>query len=172
MQPQNNVLYIDSSESISEDEEEEEISYDDEITIHRGHEFYLKIDDDSIYLGNTQIDVVRSDNDSFKVELLLSARGSGVKHAVDLAKKINYSFTQSDSLVNFSNFYSISRENQWRNQDVHVKVLVPFGKSVHLNKGASHIIYDIKNVSDTPDDLMIDHTWTMTQNGLVCETCR
>jgi hypothetical protein len=45
------------------------------------------------------------------------------------------------------------------------------GKSVTLLEGSEHIINNIENVTNTFDDDMVGHTWTMTERGLECLSC-
>jgi hypothetical protein len=60
---------------------------------------------------------------------------------------------------------------KYRGQHVKLILKVPVGKSVFLKQGSRHIIYDIKNVTNTYDGDMIGKTWTMTEDGLECKTC-
>jgi hypothetical protein len=100
-----------------------------------------------------------------------TARGENKKQAVARTKDMSYSFTQKDSLVEFSKYFQISTNDKWRAQQVEITVLVPKGKKVYIAKNMSNLIYDVDNVHDVLDRDMVGRRWIMTDAGLDCVDC-
>ncbi len=121
--------------------------------------------------NNAKLDIRRADGDEFKLVQIKSARGRTMKRANENASKIIYNMEQKDSLLRFSTHFPIPMDAKYRMQHVQLILYVPVGKSVHLNNDSQYIIYDIKNVTNTYDLDMINHTWTMTDRGLECKSC-
>ena len=48
---------------------------------------------------------------------------------------------------------------------------VPLGKAIHLNEKSRTILDDVPNVTNMYDGNMVNKTWLMTRNGLVCPAC-
>lgn len=132
---------------------------------------YIEITDDRIYLGSPLLDIVKSPDSEFKVVVTKESRGRNRKHAKENAKEIDYSFLQIGSIISFSPFYSLTRDNGYHFDQVRIKLMVPEGKAVDLTESSERIIYDIDNVTDTWDYNMIGKIWTMTEEGLECIGC-
>lgn len=163
IQPANNRLYLHVADDIFKDNGHH--------SKHSSHNFHLKINDDSAFFGNVKLDIEKSENDSFYLDMNFIARGESSKEAIELAKNINYGFAQGDSLINFNTYYSITNQ-KWRNQYVKMTLKVPEGKSVYLGEAMDQIIYDVRNTTNTLDYDMVDKTWVMTKQGLECGDCK
>lgn len=159
IQPLNNKLYLQVADDIFKEDRDRHGSG------HSSHDFHLKINDDSAYFGNVRLDIEKSANDSFLLEVNFAARGETGKEAIELAKNINYGFAQEDSLLKFNTYYSIVNQ-KWRNQHVKMTLKVPEGKSIYLGENMERIIYDVDNTTNTLDYDMVGKTWTMTKDGL------
>lgn len=128
-------------------------------------------DESRLIPENVSLDIQRSLSDKFELIQIKSARGATEKTAFENASKINYNLEQKDSLLKFSRYFPLPKGVRFRNQKVKLILKVPTGKSVHLNEGSRNLIYDVKNVTNTYDGDMINHTWTMTERGLECIGC-
>ena len=127
------------------------------------------VDNDSPSLvGLTRLDFVKSHNDSTWIEVIRSAKGAEKSSAAIRAKAIDYGISQRESLIVVNGYFPLAESEKLRNQKIRVIVHVGLGKTVYLNKSISPIIYDIKNVTDTYDNDMLGHYWTMTGDGLAC----
>lgn len=142
---------------------------------HWGHshdDLLIDFDEDNVYIGHAELDIVESNNDSIiSVEIIKYSRGESKKDAMIRAADVAYHYSQNDSSLSFSPYYSFPKENSWRVQRVKVIVYLPVGKSVHLGKDMDRIIYDVKNVTHTHDRKMPGKTWTMLEDGLTCVGC-
>lgn len=122
-------------------------------------------------LYNPTLNIARSQNGNFELEIKKSARGFDKKEASATARKIFYSIRQQDSLLTFSPSYSFMKADRWRKQDVELTLKVPEGKVIYLGKNTEHIIYDIQNTTNTIDEDMAGKYWQMTAGGLKCMRC-
>jgi hypothetical protein len=131
----------------------------------------ISSDSANINFGFPQLDIVRGESENFEVIIYGESRGSDRKEALHLARNIIYSITQSDSILEFSPYYSIPKDVKWRAQELHVEVRVPKGKMVFLHKSMKHIIYDVDNDTDTWDGDMVNRRWIMGDEQLRCVDC-
>lgn len=162
LQPVNQKLYLYTSDEMFKEENHK----------HRhGHHFQMKITDSTAYLGSIKLDIEKSETDSFYLVMDFIARGETSKEAIDLAKNINYGFSQEDSSLNFNTYFSIISQ-KWRNQHVDITLKVPEGKSVYLAENMEQIIFDVGNTTNTLDEEMVGKSWMMTNEGLSCIDCK
>ena len=132
----------------------------------------IKVDGENVIVGNPKLNVVENARDTiFEVVVYRSARGLTRKEAIANAENIVYTYTPKGNTVEFSPNLTFPKSDGYRNQMVYVEVRVPLGKSVHLDRNMSRIIYDIKNTTNTYDGKMVGKTWTMLSNGLTCLQC-
>lgn len=64
--------------------------------------------------------------------------------------------------------FTINNLNKWRNQRLSVKVYLPVGQKIFIDPSVQRLLDDIDNVSNTYDGDMVNHTWQMQTQGLVC----
>ena len=128
--------------------------------------FLFKQVEDTLYFGYPTLNIVKSENEYFRVEVTQTAYSGEYKQAIYRAEQIHYDYTLTDNALVFNPYYSVVNE-QWRNQRVYITIHVPVGKSIYMDKKMTRIIYDIKNVTNTLDHEMIEKVWVMTENGLV-----
>lgn len=133
----------------------------------------ISTSDNTINLGFSQLKlkVLKSETDSFQLDIVKSAYGATSKQAWNRADKINYSFAQKDSLLLFTNYFSIDGKDKWRKQQVQLLLKVPVGKSIYFGNKMDCIMYDIDNVTNTMDENMVGYKWIMTTRGLSCIDC-
>lgn len=132
---------------------------------------FIEVTEDHIFLGNPLLDIVRSNDEQFKVTVKKESRGANRKEAREFARDIEYNFFQLGSIISFSPFYSLTIENGYHFDQVRIVLEVPEGKAIFLNEGTERIIYDIDNITHTWDRDMIGKIWTMTEEGLECIGC-
>jgi phage shock protein PspC (stress-responsive transcriptional regulator) len=92
------------------------------------------VDEDSAYIQNIEIKIVRTTGDSFKVTLTRLVNGRTKRLADTLANRINFNITQKDSLLVLDKGISINTTDKFRNQRVVVTVYVPVGKQIKVNR--------------------------------------
>lgn len=131
----------------------------------------VSMDEENLNIGLPQLNIVRSETDSFEVVIYGESRGKDRKEALHLARNISYELSQNDSIVEFMPYFSVPKQDKWRAQDVHIEVRVPKGKTIYLSRSMKGIIYDIKNETDTWDGDMVGRRWMMGTEELRCIDC-
>jgi phage shock protein PspC (stress-responsive transcriptional regulator) len=92
------------------------------------------LDDDTAFVKNVEIKILKSSNDSFRVTVLKMVNGRNRRFADTLANLINYTGEQKDSLLVMDKGIAITRQNKFRNQRVIVTVYVPVGKEIRIDR--------------------------------------
>jgi len=95
---------------------------------------FSAIEDDTAYVGNVKINIVKSSNDSFKVSMLRLANGRNRRSADTMASTILFNSYQLDSLLVIDRGLQINKTNKFRNQRVILTVYVPVGKQIRINE--------------------------------------
>jgi len=104
----------------------------------------LSIDGDTMYLNTAKVNVVRSKDSLYHVNLIKISRGSDRARAQTLAEKISFNIDQKDNVLYLPESFTISKFEKWRNQKVIVVIEVPVGKSIKLDDRVND--YDYFNI--------------------------
>jgi phage shock protein PspC (stress-responsive transcriptional regulator) len=131
----------------------------------------ISLDEDSIYQNYVRLYIHKSKSDSVELKIVKSSNGKSIKDATNNAKMISYSYSIKDSSIFLENYLATIKENKIRGQQVQVKLYLPVGKSIYLDKSLKRIIHDIDNVTDTWDHDMLEKKWVMLEDGLTCFEC-
>jgi phage shock protein PspC (stress-responsive transcriptional regulator) len=94
--------------------------------------FIENIEEDTIRLQNIRINIVKSIDDSFHVQILKEARSRSKESATALASKIQFTARQIDSLLLLDEAIDINKTDKFRNQTVHIMIAVPVGKQIRV----------------------------------------
>ncbi|MBA2249895.1 MAG: PspC domain-containing protein [Chitinophagaceae bacterium] len=95
---------------------------------------FASMDEDTAYVNNVALRLVRSANDSFRVTIVKMCNGSNRRYADTLANKIVYNITQTDSSLYLDKGIAITPQDKFRNQHVVVTIAVPVGKIINVSK--------------------------------------
>jgi phage shock protein PspC (stress-responsive transcriptional regulator) len=115
---------------------------------------FVNLEDDTIYLKNLDVHIVRAFNDSFKVTMVKIASGAN-RHAADVAANaINFNVVQKDSLLLLDRGIELTKENKFRNQRIALIVYVPVGKQIRIDENISGV--STLNFAGYDDDLNMD----------------
>ncbi len=93
------------------------------------------IDDDTAFVRNTFVEIMKSPNDSFQVTIKKTSRGNTRTDANNTARLINYSVEQRDTVLLLDKGIAINKTDKFRNQIVIITVYVPVGKQIRVKKG-------------------------------------
>jgi phage shock protein PspC (stress-responsive transcriptional regulator) len=121
---------------------------------------------DSIHGAWAELDVTPSQDSLFHLVVERRANGRTEKMALARASHTGFTHVQRDSLLLFSPWVDMPKQDKLRAQRVRFEVQVPVGRAVHFNSGIGFMLDDVDNVTNTWDDDMVGLTWTMTTNGL------
>lgn len=135
-----------------------------DIPIGNMHRTVFDTETQAIFIKDVIIDVEKSDDHEFKLRERLYVNGNPIHDFI--SDQISYGYVQDGSVLRLNPYYEVPAGNKWRNQKLHLTLLVPEGKAVHFGATSGDIIYDVKNVTNTWDGDMINKTWVMTPEGL------
>lgn len=105
-------------------------------------------DEDTVFVRNINVHIMKSPNDSFKVTMIRLADGRTKRYADTLASLINFNVQQKDSLLVIDRGFGINKTNKFRNQRIIITVYVPVGKQIKVHDNTSRYF-----------DLRLDGPW-------------
>lgn len=94
---------------------------------------FANFDDDTAYVRNVSLKLVKSKTDSFQVTITKYCRGRNRHYADTLAATMSYNIQQLDSLLILDKGIAITENDKFRNQHVIVTIAVPVGKRILVN---------------------------------------
>ncbi|HMJ47428.1 MAG TPA: PspC domain-containing protein [Ferruginibacter sp.] len=95
---------------------------------------FLNMDEDTAYVRNVSIHIIKSSNDSFRVTMLKMVNGRNRRSADTLAAIMNFNVSQKDSLLLIDKGIAITRKDKFRNQRIIITVYVPVGKQIRVDR--------------------------------------
>ena len=90
--------------------------------------------EDTAYVDNVSVRIVKSANDSFQVTLTKFVNGRTRHYADTLAALMTYNVSQKDSTILLDRGIPITEQDKFRNQHIVVNIAVPVGKMIKINK--------------------------------------
>ncbi len=130
------------------------------------HKWFITEDFDRIY-GNAELDIDRSDNERFILQIKKHSKGRNRDDALSKAANLNYHFVASNKGVTFNPYFFLEGNDKWRFPRVELSLEVPEGKYIVLGDETSDIIKTAYSSDRLPARKMSGKTWLMTNNGLV-----
>ncbi|WP_207497253.1 PspC domain-containing protein [Aridibaculum aurantiacum] len=138
---------------------------------------FADLDEDSVFVRNIRMRIVKATGDSFQVYMVRMANGSNRAEASATASRIKFDINQIDTVLALSKGIPITRDTKFRNQQVIVTVAVPVGKRIyiHENLGWNHERIDIgddnywdweRNEETRSLDWRYNVEYVMTDKGL------
>ena len=95
---------------------------------------FESLDDDTAYVRNITIHIIKSPNDSFRVTMMKMVRGRNKRSADTLASLMQFNAYQQDSLLLVDRGISINKTDKFRNQGIVLTVFVPVGKQIRIDR--------------------------------------
>jgi len=95
---------------------------------------FASISEDTAFVDNVSLRLIKSPNDSFQVTVTKFVNGRTRHYADTLAALMNYNVSQKDSTLLLDRGIPITEQDKFRNQHVVVTIAVPVGKSIQINK--------------------------------------
>jgi phage shock protein PspC (stress-responsive transcriptional regulator) len=92
------------------------------------------IQEDTAFVNNVDVRIVKSTNDSFRVTVIKTATGRFRNIAEENAAKIQYTGVQKDSVLLMDRGIGINKTDKFRNQRVVLTIYVPVGKKIKVDK--------------------------------------
>jgi phage shock protein PspC (stress-responsive transcriptional regulator) len=94
---------------------------------------FFDISDDSLTLNTIRVNVVKSKDSSWHLQIQKLSRGNTTAEAGRTASEINFQVNQQDSLLLLGRGFAIKPNEQFRNQQVLVVVEMPVGKRIFMS---------------------------------------
>ena len=94
---------------------------------------FFDISDDSMTLNTVRVNVVKSKDSSWHLQLQKLSRGNTTAEAGHTASEINFQIEQQDSLLMLGRGFAIKPRDQFRNQQVLVVIEMPVGKKIFMS---------------------------------------
>jgi phage shock protein PspC (stress-responsive transcriptional regulator) len=95
---------------------------------------FASFDQDTVYLRNVRVRVVKATGDSFQVKMVKLTNGRTRQEAENLASKIDYSARQVDTTLILDKGITLTPNEKFRNQQVILTIAVPVGKRILINE--------------------------------------
>ncbi len=95
------------------------------------------IQEDTAFVNNVDVRIVKAINDSFRVTVIKTATGRFRNIAEENAAKIQYTGIQKDSILLMDKGITINKNDKFRNQRVVLTIYVPVGKKIKVDKSIS-----------------------------------
>ncbi len=116
--------------------------------------------------GAPSLDIERSYNDNYQIEMKIQAFGSNSKEARENASNVIYHWELSDSLIEMDPYYFIPEGEKWYMVKMKITIKVPNGKSIYLNTSCEKYLYEVDNHEKIWEENMINKKWKMEDKGL------
>ena len=95
------------------------------------------IQEDTAFVNNIDVRIVKAVNDRFKVTIIKTATGRSRTIAESNAARIQYSGVQKDTVLLMDKGIGINKTDKFRNQRVVLTIYVPVGKRIKVDKSIS-----------------------------------
>jgi phage shock protein PspC (stress-responsive transcriptional regulator) len=138
---------------------------------------FQNLDDDTVFVENVSIKIIKATNDSFRVTMIKMANGENRRSADTLARLIQFNVAQHDSLLLLDKGVPITKDDKFRNQRVIITVYVPVGKQIRIDRnvgwnnnihfsGPWNDHYNELDIDDEERGWQTDVNYVMRANGL------
>ncbi len=92
------------------------------------------MEDDTAYIKNFDVRIMKSTSDSFRVTMIKLASGRTRTEAENLASMIQFNGIQKDSVLQLDKGIAINKTDKFRNQRVILTIYVPVGKHIQVDR--------------------------------------
>lgn len=125
-------------------------------------------DIDLIPLGKPSLQLMPSDNDSFYVEEVISARGSNKSNAEVNAGMVIYPYRETDTVLHLRPHYYISKGAKYRLQNMKLRIAIPEGKKISFADNIDMWAATVKGDGQYDDTQFANTTWTVENGKVKC----
>lgn len=125
---------------------------------------FASLDEDTVFVRNVRIRILKTSADSFSVKMVKFSNGSSKQRANNMVNRMNYNITQSDSTLLLEKGISITPTEKFRNQNVIVTIAVPIGKRIIIRSNSGWHWDRFSKVSFGPGNDW-DNDWYNDESG-------
>ncbi|HWK02216.1 MAG TPA: PspC domain-containing protein [Puia sp.] len=102
---------------------------------------FSNLSDDSLLLNTVRVNLLKSTDSDYHVQLVKFSHGNNSQMARDLAGQVRFTVSQTDSLLSLPDGFTILRGQKFRNQQVLVNISIPVGKRILVNSNIDDYNY-------------------------------
>jgi hypothetical protein len=153
------TLYLQANKNFTELSEKNSL-------IQTGDEIEYFLSDDNHLFGKPRLDILKTSDIEASINIERKSKGSNNENAIENAKHILFDVIQKDSIIILDPYFEIPKVDKWRVQEVKLKLYLPKGCVIHIDKNLASILKCAKNTDDLSAFEMVDKTWSMTNSGL------
>ena len=122
----------------------------------------LDIAGDVIASKAVQIQIEKSKDDLFHIEVDKRSRGKNLEAATTSATKLQHQLIIEDNEILFDPYFALKEGEKWRNQHITIRLFIPEGQSIQFEDLPWHIKRNIRS-----EYLDQRNSWYTMQNGEV-----
>jgi phage shock protein PspC (stress-responsive transcriptional regulator) len=123
-------------------------------------------------IGYADVNVAENtSSDSVEMIITRSSRGGFKKDANESARSIRYAYKLEGNTLILDEVFQVASGSKFRAQELDIKIRLPKGKVIYLDKSLKYALDDVDNTTNTWDGDMINRRWKMTDKGLECIDC-
>jgi phage shock protein PspC (stress-responsive transcriptional regulator) len=131
---------------------------------------------DRVYLKRVNLDIKESPNEVPGMEIKFHSRGRTSEIARELAATTDYFYEIADSVITLDGYFALHpfREGgaKFRGQKVQATLYLPVGHQIYLDETVLELLKNVPLATGhKPKHEMVNHTYIMTRNGLICNSC-
>lgn len=119
----------------------------------------------------TSITIKGYEGNDIKLVQRFEAQGNTRKAAGENAQMIDYTVTQSDSIITFDSNISFKKGSKFRAQRLDMDLFIPYNTLFVVEEGMWRMIDNNYREYDGYRDSNFDKTWKMTKDGFECVNC-
>jgi len=123
------------------------------------------------YYNEDFIDIKGYDGNDIKIIRMWEASGKSKEEALKHIEMVDYQIVQKDSFFVFDNHITYKKDARFRNQDLSIKILVPYNQKFTFSKGFQQKTSIYSQVAYSDSDAATKKVWLFTSKGLECEGC-
>lgn len=124
-----------------------------------------------IVIDNVRLDIRKTQEIDSYVEIRKKSHGHSRSHASELVSNIQFDIRQNENQLLLDPYLLVPIEDRFRNQEVDVVLFLSIGTSIYIDESIKDILHEARNTDNTFEPFMVRHTYTMTDNGLLCKDC-
>jgi len=136
-----------------------------------GNYFFFVNEEDLTLYSRTLFTIEPTSSTDFALNLKKSSYGPNNEDARQNLNDFNIKFSQEGNKLSFDRFFGLKSASKWRNQQAHITLMMPVGKTIKINGNAENNLHRIDNQDETSDYDMAGHYWKMEEKGLKCLDC-
>ena len=126
------------------------------------HEMHMVVTEEGLFYEQIELVIERSKDSEYALTQFTTARGRSVWSAKERAEATQWHFEQLNSQLVFDPFFTLGERENWHAQQVWLKLAVPVGKYVSIDKSMEEIL----RWGRYRPHKLAGKTWIMTETGL------